>query len=57
MDTRFTSTFAGPTESFLPSDVKYFNWRFIMQSNVDATTPISPKLQSFTVTYRFEKTN
>ena len=55
MDTRFTSLFAGPNETFLPSDVKYFNWRFIMRNNVDAATPAAPKIQSFSVSYRFEK--
>ena len=57
MDARFTSQFAGANETFLPQDVKYLNWRFIMINNVDANPPVSPKIQSFALTYRFEKTN
>ena len=41
-------------ESFEPSDVKYFNWRFIMKNNVEANPPISPLIQSFAVAYRLE---
>jgi hypothetical protein len=55
MDPNFTSRFQGPTETFTPADVKYFNWRFIMLNNVDANPPIAPRLQSFAITYRFER--
>ncbi len=55
MDARFTSRFQGPTETFTPADVKYFNWRFVMLNNVDANPPISPRLSSFSITYRFEQ--
>ena len=55
MDPEFTGKFAGPTETFLPSDVKYFNWRFIMKNNVEANPPVSPVIDSFAVTYRFER--
>jgi hypothetical protein len=53
MDIRFTDSFSGPRESFKPEDVKYFNWRFIMKNNVEANPPVSPKLESFSVSYRF----
>ncbi|MCC6670157.1 MAG: hypothetical protein IT458_03795, partial [Planctomycetes bacterium] len=56
MDIRFTSQFAGPNESFQPQDVKYFNWRFLMKNNVDVVPPATPSVQSFAVTYRFERT-
>lgn len=55
MDAAFTSQFAGPNEAFLPRDVRYFNWRFILKNNVDANPPVSPTIESFAVTYRFEK--
>ena len=55
MSPAFTNKFAGPNEAFLPKDVKYFNWRFVINSNVDASPPVSPSIDSFAVTYRFEK--
>lgn len=54
-DVRFTQRFAGPKESFLPRDVRYLNWRFVMRNNVAATPPVSPRIRSFLLTYRFEK--
>ena len=47
-----TNSFSGAYDSFDPEDVKYFNWRFIMRNNVDASPPISPKLDAFYVSYR-----
>ena len=55
MDPIFTKGFAGPLESFLPDDVKYFNWRFLMNNNVEASPSISPSIDTFMVSYRFEK--
>ncbi len=55
MDPRFTSGFAGPLESFQPQDVKYFNWRFLMNNNVEASPSISPSIDTFMVSYRFER--
>jgi hypothetical protein len=52
---QFTSQFVGANETFRASDVRYFNWRFIMRNNVDATPPVSPSIESFAVAYRFEK--
>ena len=49
----FTDRFGGPNEVFAPADVKYFNWRFIMRNNVTASPPVSPKIESFAVSYRF----
>ncbi len=54
-DPRYTDSFSGPFESFLPQDVKYFNWRFLMTNNVEANPPISPSIDTFIVTYRFEQ--
>jgi hypothetical protein len=53
--TTFTNKFGGPNEVFAAKDVKYFNWRFIMRSNVEADPPVSPKIDSFAVSYRFTK--
>jgi hypothetical protein len=51
----FTSKYAGANETFEARDVRYFNWRFIMRNNVAATPPVAPTLESFSMTYRFEK--
>ncbi|MHC5065473.1 MAG: hypothetical protein ACYTG5_16020, partial [Planctomycetota bacterium] len=54
-DEVFLEDFVGASEVFGPAEVKYFNWRFIMRNNVEANPPVSPELESFSVTYRFEK--
>ncbi len=51
----FTSQFTSRSETFDARDVRYFNWRFILRNNVDATPPVSPAIDSFAVTYRFER--
>ena len=53
----FLQKFTGPNEVFTGHDIHYFNWRFIMINNVDATPPISPSIDTFAVTYRFEPSN
>ncbi len=55
MDELFLEDFVSDNESFGPRDVKYFNWRFTMRNNVEANPPVSPELESFAVTYRFER--
>jgi len=50
----FLSGYAGPFDSFQPNDVRYFNWRFIMKNNVDASPPVAPSIESFAMIYRFE---
>jgi hypothetical protein len=52
-DTAFTNSFSGPNEAFEAKDVKYFNWRFIMKNNVEADPPVSPRIESFAISYRF----
>ena len=49
----FVNQFSGPSHPFEVEDVEYFNWRFIMKNNIEADPPISPKIQSFSVSYRF----
>ena len=53
MDSRFTTKFGSPRDPFEPKDVKYFNWRFILKNNVEAEPPVSPKFESFAISYRF----
>ncbi len=55
MESNFLVNFVGPNETLAPDEVKYFNWRFIMRNNVEATPPVSPSVESFSVTYRFER--
>lgn len=52
----FTTRFGSPTEPFPALGVTYFNWRFVFENNVNANPPISPVIDSFMVTYRFQKT-
>ncbi|MEE2887945.1 MAG: hypothetical protein VX951_11010, partial [Planctomycetota bacterium] len=54
-DPGFTNSVAGPYETFDPEHVLYFNWRFIMKNNADSTPPVSPKIESFAVTYRLSQ--
>ncbi|MBK8976499.1 MAG: hypothetical protein IPM29_11330 [Planctomycetes bacterium] len=51
----FLNRFSGVNETLDVSDLRYFNWRFIMVNNVEATPPVSPTVDSFAVTYRFER--
>ncbi len=51
-DLHFTNEFGGPNESFLPQDLRYINWRFIMGNNVNGVAPVSPTLKSFALSYR-----
>ena len=50
----FATQFSSPVQAFEAVDIKYFNWRFIMKNNILADPPISPKIESFSVTYRFQ---
>jgi len=53
MDPSYTSRFAGPNETFLPEDVRYFNWRIVMQNALDRRSG-APVLESFVVIYRLQ---
>ena len=53
MDPAFTSQFAGPNETFLPQDVRYFNWRMVLR-NAEADVSVAPAIDSFVVSYRLE---
>lgn len=55
MDPTFTSRFASPAEGFQPRDVRYLNWRFLMSNNTDANPPVTPSIETFTLSYRFQR--
>ena len=55
VDSSFTNQFSGPHESFEGKDVRYFNWRFIMKNNVESDPPVSPRIESFAVSYRLNQ--
>jgi len=52
----FTAKFGSTNEPFTPRDVRYVNWRFVTSNNVDANPPISPAIETFALSYRFERT-
>jgi hypothetical protein len=54
LNPQFTAQFAGPNDSFSARDVRYVNWRFIVSSNPDANPPVSPLIETFSLSYRFE---
>ena len=54
MDQGFANSYSGPGDPFRPNDIRYVNWRFIMQNNVTTTTPIDPAIETFAMSYRFE---
>ncbi|MCB9877401.1 MAG: hypothetical protein H6835_07345 [Planctomycetes bacterium] len=54
MDPAYTQQFAGPNETFNPVDIRYVNWRFIVGNNADASPPVSPAIDTFSLSYRFQ---
>lgn len=52
-DPAFVARFAGPNDTFTPDDVRYVNWRFILRNSTGAA-PQAPRIDTFTLTYRFE---
>ncbi len=54
-DSAFLSRFSGPNEGFTPSDVRYINWRYLMSNNVDASPPVAPAIDTFVLSYRFQR--
>ena len=50
----FAASFGGPNEPFLPRDIRYVNWRFVMQNNVASNPSVDPYLETFAFSYRFE---
>lgn len=54
MDPAYTLQFAGPNETFNPRDIRYVNWRFIATNNVTAEPPVSPAIETFSLSYRWQ---
>lgn len=57
MDPNFTIQFKGPNEVFTPNDVRYVNWRLVTSNNTDADPAVSPSIETFSLSYRFQRTN
>jgi hypothetical protein len=55
MDPAYTIQFAGPNESFTPRSIRYLNWRFVTSNNADAVPPVAPTIETFALSYRFER--
>lgn len=51
----FTAAYAGPNESFTPRDIRYLNWRFVIANDVEASPPVVPTIETFSLTYRFQR--
>ena len=51
----FTTQYSGPNEAFTPRDVRYVNWRFVTSNNADASPPVSPTIDTFALSYRFQR--
>jgi hypothetical protein len=54
MEPTFTLQFQGPNEVFTPRQIRYLNWRFVTTNNTDANPPVSPAIESFSLSYRFQ---
>jgi len=55
MDPSFTIGYAGPNETFTPRDVRYVNWRFVASNNTDSNPPVAPAIDTFSLSYRFQR--
>jgi hypothetical protein len=53
MSPAFTLQFKGPNESFTPRDIRYVNWRLVTSNNTEANPPVSPSIETFSLSYRF----
>lgn len=54
-DPAFTARSNGPNEAFTPRDVRYVNWRFVVSNDADASPPVVPTIDTFALTYRFQR--
>lgn len=55
MDPAYTLQFAGPNETFNPGDIRYVNWRFIAANNTTANPPVSPAIETFSLSFRWQQ--
>ncbi|MCU0866194.1 MAG: hypothetical protein MUC36_20610 [Planctomycetes bacterium] len=53
-DPVFTAQYQGPNEVFTPRDIRYVNWRFVTGNNIDSNPPLSPSIETFALSYRFQ---
>ncbi|HEX6811880.1 MAG TPA: hypothetical protein VF384_09690 [Planctomycetota bacterium] len=51
----FTSQFQGPNEVFTPRSIRYVNWRFVTSNNTEANPPVTPAIESFSLSWRFQR--
>jgi hypothetical protein len=54
MTSAFCDQYSAPTEPFRPRDIRYVNWRFVTGNNVDVNPPVSPTIETFALSYRFQ---
>ncbi|MCA8951463.1 MAG: hypothetical protein KDE27_18290 [Planctomycetes bacterium] len=40
---------------FRPEDMRYVNWRFVMSNNIDVEPSLAPSIDTFALTWRFER--
>ena len=55
MELNYLSEYAAPGQGFTARDVRYINWRFLMSNNTEASPPVTPGIETFALSYRFEK--
>jgi hypothetical protein len=54
-DPAFAARYSGPNEAFTPRDVRYVNWRFVIGNDAEASPPVVPTIDTFSLTYRFQR--
>jgi hypothetical protein len=55
MDPAYLQAVVNSTEPFVPQDVRYLNWRFLIRNNSEAEIPVDPSIETFALSYRFER--
>lgn len=55
LEPTFTAQYTSPNEGFQPRDVRYVNWRFLMSNNTQANPPVTPAIDTFILSYRFQR--
>jgi hypothetical protein len=54
MEGAFTAQFEGPNDSFTPADIRYVNWRFVARNNTASDPAVSPSIETFSLSYRWQ---
>jgi hypothetical protein len=56
MDPSFTTPLRGAQRGVHPAGrIRYVNWRFVTSNNVDASPPLAPTIETFSLSYRFQR--